>query len=78
MTTGLKENLNEATRQKKQMETILRYMNDGIIAFNMKGKIIHINPAAKKLLNLQENRKTFEEIFKLQDEEKESEEFHSY
>lgn len=67
--TGLKENFNEVIRQKKQMETILRYMNDGILAFNMKGKIIHINPAAKNLLNITEKEKTFEEIFDKLDEE---------
>ena len=67
--TGLKENFNEVIRQKKQMETILRYMNDGIIAFNMKGKIIHINPAARNLLNITEKEKTFEEIFNKLDEE---------
>ena len=67
--TGLKENFNEVIRQKKQMETILRYMNDGIIAFNMKGKIIHINPAAKNLLSITVKEKTFEEIFNKLDEE---------
>lgn len=67
--TGLKENINEVIRQKKQMETILRYMNDGIIAFNMKGKIIHINPAARNLLSITEKEKTFEEIFNKIDEE---------
>lgn len=67
--TGLKENINEVIRQKKQMETILRYMNDGIIAFNMKGKIIHINPAARNLLSITEKEKTFEEIFNKIDKE---------
>ena len=67
--TGLKENFNEVIRQKKQMETILRYMNDGILAFNIKGKTIHINPAAKKLLNITEKEKTFEEIFSKLDKE---------
>ena len=52
MNNELKENLNEATRQKKQMETILLHMTDGIIAFNIEGKIIHINPAAKTFLGL--------------------------
>lgn len=64
MTRGLKENLNEVTRQKKQIETILQHMTDGIIAFNLDGKIIHINPAAIKLLEITENRKTFNDIFK--------------
>lgn len=62
MNMELKENLNEATRQKKQIETILLHMTDGIIAFNMESKIIHINPAAKTFLNLNKEE-TFEEIF---------------
>lgn len=67
--SGLKENFNEVIRQKKQMETILRYMNDGILAFNMKGRIIHINPAAKNLLNITEKQNTFEEIFNKLDDD---------
>ena len=62
MNNELKENLNEATRQKKQMETILLHMTDGIIAFNIDGKIIHINPAAKTFLGLN-NEENFDEIF---------------
>jgi len=63
MTSELKENLNEVTRQKKQMETILLHMTDGIIAFNMEGKIILINPAAIRMLELLEKDDTFEKIF---------------
>ncbi len=62
MNAELKENLNEATRQRKQIETILLHMTDGVIAFNMQGNIIHINTAAKTFLNLNEE-KTFDEIF---------------
>ena len=62
MNNELKENLNEATRQTKQMETILLHMTDGIIAFNIDGNIIHINPAAKTFLNLDKEER-FEEIF---------------
>lgn len=62
MNNELRENLNEATRQKKQMETILLHMTDGIIAFNIDGKIIHINPAARTFLNLKDEQ-NFEEIF---------------
>lgn len=62
MNQELKENFNEVTRQKKQIETILLHMTDGIIAFNIEGKIIHINHAAKMFLNIEENQ-TFEEIF---------------
>ena len=62
MNKDLKENLNEVTRQKKQIETILLHLTDGIIAFNIEGKIIHINHAAKTLLNIQ-TEESFEEIF---------------
>lgn len=64
MNNGLKENLNEVTRQKNQIETILLHMNDGIIAFNMEGNIIHINPAAKQLLDISDKQNNFEKIFK--------------
>ena len=62
MNTGLKENLNEVTRQKNQIEAILLHMTDGIVAFDINGNIIHINLAAKKLLNI-ENEENFESIF---------------
>jgi two-component system sensor histidine kinase VicK len=39
-------------------------MTDGIVAFDMEGKIAHINPAAKRLLEITDNEKTFEKIFK--------------
>ena len=44
----LKDKLNEVSSRKNQIETILLHMTDGIIAFNIKGEIILINPAAKK------------------------------
>ena len=64
VTTSLKQNLNEVTRQKKQIETILLHMTDGIIAFDIDGKIMHINPAATRLLGITENENTFDKIFK--------------
>ena len=63
MTIGLKENLNEVTRQKKQIETILQHMSDGIIAFTLNGEIMHINPAAMMLLETTEENKSFNDIF---------------
>lgn len=64
MTTELKEKLSEVSTQKNQIETILLHMTDGIIAFNMKGEIILINPAAKKSLSIRPEDNTFEDIFK--------------
>lgn len=63
MTTELKQKLNEVNRQKKQIETILLHMTDGIIAFDMDGNIIHINPAAKQLLDITDNEDSFEKVF---------------
>lgn len=63
MTNGLKQNINEIERQKKQIETILLHMTDGVIAFNMEGKIIHINTAAMNLLKLEQKDNSFEKIF---------------
>lgn len=64
MTVGLNENLNKVTRQKKQIETILQYMTDGIMAFDLNGNIIHINSAAITLLGLTGPKNNFNEIFK--------------
>ena len=63
MSNELNEKFNEAIRQKKQIETILLHMTDGIIAFDIDGEIIHINPAAKRLLELSEEQDNFEKIF---------------
>ncbi|MBE5819269.1 MAG: cell wall metabolism sensor histidine kinase WalK [Clostridiales bacterium] len=63
MTTGLKENLNEVTRQKNQIETLLLHMTDGIVAFNIEGKIIHINPAATRMLKITSKEQNFKEVF---------------
>ena len=63
MTDELKENLNEMTRQKKQIETIILHMTDGIIAFNMQGEVILVNPAANRLLRLLPQDKDFRTIF---------------
>ena len=63
MTNELKEQLNEVSTKKNQIETILRHMTDGIVAFNMNGEIILINPEAKKLLSIAPEDSTFEDIF---------------
>ena len=58
VTNELNQKLNEVDRQRKQIETILLHMTDGVIAFDMDGKIIHINPAAKDLLGLSQKENT--------------------
>lgn len=69
MTAELKQNLNEVTRQKRQMETILLHMSDGMIAFNMEGRIILINPAATRNLIIMPEDDTFDKIFSKYDKD---------
>ena len=59
----LKDKLNEVSSRKNQIETILLHMTDGIIAFNMEGEIILINPAAKKFLSISPEDSDFYDIF---------------
>ena len=62
MTGEIKQKLYDVKRQKREIETILLHMNDGVLAFDKKGNIMHVNPAAKELMNLN-LEKTFNEIF---------------
>ncbi len=48
-----KQSSDQAMGEKIKVETILQNMNDGILAFDMKGKLLHFNPEAKKLLKRQ-------------------------
>ena len=48
----------QAMGEKIKVETILQNMNDGILAFDMKGNLIHYNREAKKLLK----RRYFDDI----------------
>ena len=63
VTTELKEKLSEVSTQKKQIETILLHMTDGIIAFNRQGEIMLLNPAAKKLLSIKPEDSKFDDVF---------------
>ena len=46
-----KESIDKANGELIKVETILQNMNDGILAFNMQGNLIHTNPEAQKLLH---------------------------
>lgn len=50
LTGRLQETLGEISAEKNKIEAILNYMTDGIIAFNQEGKVVHLNPAAQKIL----------------------------
>jgi len=64
MAKELKRTLNEISREKNKVETLLNYMTDGIIAFDMDGDVIHINPAAKRMLDIKEEDFCFSEFSK--------------
>lgn len=61
MATSLKNTLMEISSEKNKMETIFNYMTDGIIAFNLKGMVIHTNPASGKLLGEETPFETYDE-----------------
>ena len=63
VTTELNEDLNNIKKKKKQVETILVHLTDGIVAFNLEGEITYINPAARSLLQLTDEENNFEKIF---------------
>ena len=46
-----KESNEKARSEQIKVETILQNMTDGILAFDLNGALIHINPEAQRLLN---------------------------
>nr|WP_245522835.1 histidine kinase dimerization/phospho-acceptor domain-containing protein [Thermoanaerobacter italicus] len=47
----LKQTLNGIQGEKNKIEAIIRFMTDGVVATDAKGRIIHFNEAAEKMLN---------------------------
>ncbi|HOJ10276.1 MAG TPA: ATP-binding protein [Clostridiales bacterium] len=62
MAKNLKDTLTEISSEKNKIETIFNYMTDGVIAFNLKGEAIHVNPAFLKMLGQKEFNYTFNEF----------------
>ena len=61
MAGSLKNTLTEISSEKSKMETILNYMTDGVIAFNLQGGIIHTNPASARLLGIEDTIGNFQD-----------------
>lgn len=62
MANSLRNTLAEISSEKSKMEAILNYMTDGVIAFNMKGEIIHTNPASSRILGVKGRIENFNEF----------------
>jgi len=67
MAKELKNTLNQISREKSKIETILNFMTDGVIAFDVNGAVIHINPAAKRILKIDEFSLDFNDFSKKYD-----------
>lgn len=63
LTKKLKISMSEISREKSKLEAIIHYMDDGLIAVNTDGNIIHLNPKAVKMLQIAPNLKNLDEIF---------------
>lgn len=63
MTSQIQNTMNEISTEKSKLETILMHLTDGVLAFNLNGRLVHTNLAAKKMLNIKDER-SFEDIFK--------------
>ncbi len=46
----LHRNIREISTEKSKVEAMINHMSDGVIALDGKGRLIHINPAARDLL----------------------------
>ena len=63
LVADLRKSLMEANSQKRQTDTILKHMTDGVIAFDMNGNVTYINPAAKQMLELRDTDDNFAKVF---------------
>jgi len=64
MGNEIKKMMVEISSQKSKFETILKYMTDGVIAYDLNGKIMHINPAAENLIGKENVIVSFNEFSK--------------
>ncbi len=68
MSQELKKTIVEVNEEKTKLETILLNMTDGILAFDLSGKLILVNPEAQKFLQGEDfNSLNFDEFFKKHD-----------
>ncbi|KAB3532181.1 sensor histidine kinase [Alkaliphilus serpentinus] len=66
LTAQLNSLMLEMSSEKQKMDTIIKYMADGLVAATARGTIIHANPRALEMLRIKEgsfNHKNFNKLF---------------
>ncbi len=64
MSGKFRKTISDFSTEKNKFEAILQNMTDGVIAFDTKGRIIHINSTARKMLDIDKIEKyRFDKLF---------------
>ena len=64
MSGKFRKTISDFSTEKSKIEAIIQNMTDGVIAFDTKGKIIHINSTARKMLDVEKIEKyKFDKLF---------------
>lgn len=62
LTDELAANMSKLNQEKSKIETTLTYMADGVLTVDKNGKIIHINPIAKRILSVKSKDLLYDQI----------------
>lgn len=64
MSGKFRKTISDFSTEKNKIEAIIQNMTDGVIAFDTKGRIIHINSTARKMLDVEKIEKyKFDKLF---------------
>lgn len=63
MAAELQRTLADIAAEKNKIETVLTHMADGVMAFYQDGSVMHVNPAACRLLELDAAGEPFDALF---------------
>jgi len=55
MASKLKNTLDEISSEKDKIEVIIKNLDDGIVAFDLSGNAVHINPSAERMLGVKKD-----------------------
>ncbi|MDO9591699.1 MAG: ATP-binding protein [Erysipelotrichaceae bacterium] len=69
LTSELKTSMDEISREKSKLEAIIHYMDDGLIAVDRDGDIIHLNPKAVEMFSISPDVEKIDQIFRDIDED---------